>query len=72
VPRWFLLTVATLPVIIGGCVVDSEGEEGAGAASASAKRHRFLQVKGAGLEHPVRSPRGRGFPGLGQQVVDQL
>ena len=31
---WFLLTVATLPVIIGGCVVFSQGEEGAGAASA--------------------------------------
>jgi hypothetical protein len=31
---WFLLTVATLPAIIGGRAVDSEGEEGAGAASA--------------------------------------
>jgi len=31
--RRFLLTVATLPKIIGGCVVSS-GEEGAGAASA--------------------------------------
>ena len=57
----------------GGCVVvASSCQEGAGAASAVGQAPAVPAVAGAGLEHPVRGPRGWGVPGLGEQVVHRL
>ena len=71
-PGWFLLTVATLPVIIGGCVVVSEGEEGAGPASAVGQAAAVPAVAGAGLEHTSGGPRGRGVPAAGNNWSTRL
>jgi hypothetical protein len=55
----FLLTVATLPKIIRGCVVISSGEERAGTTSAVGQTPAVHGVARAGVEHPRRGPRGR-------------
>jgi hypothetical protein len=47
--RRFLLTVATLPKIIGGCVVIVRRvKKGPGRRPQSAKRQRFVELRGRG------------------------
>jgi hypothetical protein len=60
--RRFPPTVATLPEIIGGCVVVSSGEEGTGPASAVGQAAAVHGVAQPRVEHHGRGPRGRGFP----------
>jgi hypothetical protein len=59
---WFLLTVATLPMIIRGCAVYSSGEEGGGAASAVGQAPAVHGVAQPRVEHHGGGPGGRGRP----------
>src|SRR5262249_2075285 len=68
----FLLTVATLPKIIGGCVVDSSGEEGAGAASAVGQAAAVHGAAQPGVEHLGRGARGWGVPGRRHELVSRV
>jgi len=47
-PRWFLLTVATLPKIMGVVLSTRRVKKGPGRRPQSAKRQRFLQLRGQG------------------------